>query len=71
MTLPNHYKINDHSMEVARGLIPGQSWVVVRGHNLDIDSGAGEDIWEAGGLKSYLTSAETMNVLVLMPQMPR
>lgn len=33
------------------------------GRNDDIDSGIEEDIWDSGGVKSILTSAETMSVV--------
>jgi hypothetical protein len=49
--------------EVSAGRVSGASWVLIRGHNPDIDSAASEDIWEGGGTLSYLTSAETMDIV--------
>ena len=51
----------DFYLEVAKGNVVGHSLKVVRGHNGDIDIGT-EDVWEAGGSITYLTSAETMEI---------
>lgn len=48
--------------EMSKGNIPGHAVVIIRGHNLDIDSGVEEDVWEAGGLLARLDTAETMNL---------
>jgi len=53
----------DFYMEVARGNVPGMSTVVVRGHNDDLDSGVEEELWHPGGDLTYLTTAETMNIV--------
>jgi hypothetical protein len=57
--------------EVSAGRVSGASWVLIRGHNPDIDSAASEDIWEGGGTLSYLTSAETMDIVLLPGQAHR
>lgn len=49
-------------LEVAQGNIAGHSLVIIRGHNPDIDTASEEDVWEAGGDLSYLSSAETMEI---------
>lgn len=49
-------------MEVAKGNIPGHSFVIVRGHNPSQSAASGfVDIGETGDL-TYLTSAETMEI---------
>ena len=52
----------DFYLEVAKGNVPGHAFFIMRGHNADIDSAAGEDLWEAGGLWAPLSTAETMNI---------
>lgn len=53
----------DWFTEVVRGNIPGAAAVVTFGHNDDVDSGTAEDVWEAGGTLTRMTSAETMNIV--------
>ena len=53
----------DFFFEVSRGNVPKHKAVIVPSHNDDIDSGVEEDIWEEGGSLSYLSSAETMNIV--------
>lgn len=53
----------DYFLEVARGNIPGQSTVIIRGHNPDLDIADGfQDVAHDGDL-TYLTAAETMNIV--------
>lgn len=53
----------DYFVEVARGNIPGQSTVIIRGHNPDLDIADGfQDVAHDGDL-TYLTGAETMNIV--------
>lgn len=55
--------IKDYEMEVARGKISGQSTVVLRGHNPSQTSASGfVQVSEFGDL-TYLSSAETMNIV--------
>jgi len=54
---------NDYLLEVAKGNVDGTTLIIVRGHNPDVDSATEEDIWEGGGDLSYLSSAETMDVV--------
>ena len=59
----SYFGLNDFFLEVAKGNVDGHSIVIIRGHNPDIDSATSEDIWEAGGTLSRLTSAETMDIV--------
>ena len=53
----------DFLLEVAEGNIPGHSVVIIRGHNPSISIADGEtDVAEQGDL-TYLTSAETMEIV--------
>ncbi len=53
----------DFFLEIAKGNIPGHSVVLIRGHNPNISIAGGEtDIAEMGNL-TYLTSAETMEIV--------
>jgi len=52
----------DNILAIAGGKVNGWTTLIQRGHNTDLDSGGEEDIWEAGGSLSYLSSEETMNV---------
>lgn len=53
----------DWLSDVALGLIAGAVGVNSFGHNDDIDAGVAEDVWQAGGFLTRLTSAETMNIV--------
>lgn len=53
----------DYFLEVSRGNIPGQSTIIIRGHNPDLDIADGfQDVAHDGDL-TYLTGAETMNIV--------
>jgi hypothetical protein len=54
---------SDFLLEVSKGNVPGHSLHIQRGHNPDVDSANGEDIWEAGGTLTYLTTASVMNIV--------
>lgn len=55
--------IGEFYLEIARGNVPGMSTVVLRGHNPSQTSASGfVEVSEFGGL-TYLTSAETMNIV--------
>lgn len=45
-----HYIFRDSYFSIAQGQFDGYSVVHVTGHNTDVDSGAGETVWSAGGL---------------------
>ena len=49
-------------LEASKGNIPGHSVVVIRGHNGDVDTASVEDVWGEGGTKTYLSSAETLDI---------
>lgn len=53
----------DFFFEVAKGNVPKHKAIFVTGNNTDIDTGVEEDVWEQGGVLTYLTSAETMNIV--------
>ncbi len=55
--------VRDFFFEIGRGAVAKHSSIIIRGHNTDIDTGAEEDLWEAGGTIAYLTSAETMDIV--------
>lgn len=55
-------RLLDYFMEVARGNVPGESTLIIRGHKSDIDASENEHVWEGDGDLSYLSSAETMNI---------
>ena len=55
--------VRDFFFEIGRGAVAKHSSIIIRGHNPDIDTAAEEDLWEAGGTLTYLTSAETMNIV--------
>ncbi len=50
-------------LDYAMGRFPGAVPVRKFAHNPDIDTVADEDIWEAGGTLTYLTSAASMEVI--------
>jgi len=54
---------SDFFLEIARGNITGMSSIQKFGRNDDISAGVTEDIWAGGGIRAYLTSAETMDVV--------
>ena len=48
-------KFENDGISVAKGEVPGYSFVHVTGYNPDIDSGAPETIWSGGGLYPWST----------------
>lgn len=48
---------------VAKGQITGHSSTIIRGHNDNLALDTQEDLWESGGELTYLTTAETMNIV--------
>lgn len=53
-----------YELQVSRGLISGVSRVPIFGHNFDIDTATvPEDVWEAGGLYPFQTSAQSLEIL--------
>jgi len=67
MPSPHHglyERIDTEGLRISRGLVPGWSPIIIRGRNLDIDAASGfEDIWAAGGAATYLSAADTMDVV--------
>lgn len=41
----------------------GYRTIPIIGHNTDLDTAATEELWESGGVLTYLSSAETMNLV--------
>lgn len=53
----------DFYLRVAKGLVPGHSYVLKFGYNSRIDDDDDyEDIWDQGGKYEFQTSAQTLNV---------
>lgn len=60
----SYFGSKDFFLEVAKGNVGGHSLVNKFGRNDDIDSGSGfEDIWAGGGTRTYLSAAETMDIV--------
>lgn len=67
------YKSNGNIIEIGIQnpmpitLIPpigkGYKSIPLLGHNLDVDTAAAEGMWEAGGILTYLTAAEAMDLV--------
>lgn len=53
----------EYFFEISQGNVGSLKSLVLHGHNSDVDSGAAEDIWGAGGQLVPLPSAETMNIV--------
>ena len=51
-----------HLMQVAMGDVGNATPVYLSGSNSDLDSAGAEELWEAGGSKTLLAAAETMNI---------
>lgn len=60
-----HYIHKDNYFSIAQGEIMGHSLVHVTGYNTDVDSGADETVWSAGGLYpwSVWNSARVVTVV--------
>lgn len=56
-------RVQSEPLEVARGQRQGYSLVEKFGRNPDIDTGVSEDIWSGGGLYTFPTAAETLDVV--------
>lgn len=52
----------NYSLEIAKGNVSGSSLITKFGHNVDIDTGAAEDIWNQGGLYVAPTTARVHNI---------
>lgn len=57
--MPGRQFTRDFFLEVAKGNIPGHSFVLKFGENLDIDTGGFEDVWDVGGPYVPPTQART------------
>lgn len=53
---------SDFFFNVSKGLVPGHSPVFITGENDDLGT-TKEDIWNSSGQKSFISSAETMNIV--------
>lgn len=51
------------ALEVARAKVSGAAIVRVIGHNLDVDTGTAEDVWDEGGDLNFLTVAATLEAI--------
>ena len=55
---------NDFLTDVSRGKVGDFRTVIIEGHNSDLDSADGDaDLWSCGGNLSYLSVAETLDVV--------
>ena len=55
---------NDFLNDVSRGKVGDMRAVVIEGHNITLDTADGDaDLWGCGGNLSYLTVAETLDVV--------
>lgn len=58
----NQMSVSAPLLEISLEHVTGYKSIVIEGDNDDIDIGT-EDIWSEGGDLSYLTAAETMNIV--------
>ena len=55
---------NDFLTDVSRGKVGDFRTVIIEGHNIDLDTADGDaDLWGCGGNLSYLSVAETLDVV--------
>lgn len=59
----SYFGTTDHTLEIARGNVPGMTHTNKFGMNEDIDSANREVIWEFGGDYTFLDAAETLSVV--------
>lgn len=53
----------DFMFEVAKGNVFGHSSFIVHAHNASVSAAGTEEAWPEGGSITYMTSAETMNIV--------
>lgn len=53
----------NYSLEIAKGNVNGSSLITKFGHNVDIDTGVPEDVWNQGGLYVAPTVARIHNIV--------
>lgn len=57
----------DWFFEVSAGRISGHAGLITPGHSTNLSSNVEEDVWQEGGDLSYLSSAETMEIVSTSP----
>jgi hypothetical protein len=50
-------ELGDYALNVSKGLVPGTSWVNKFGRNIDVASGATEEIWDGSAVYSFPATA--------------
>lgn len=58
-------KFENDGLSVAKGEVPGYTFVHVTGYNPDIDSGAAESVWPGGGLYPWSTWDQAYTLTVV------
>lgn len=55
-------EVTDRYLAIAKGNAPGHSLMLKFGRNPDIDTADAEDVWEGGGLYTFDTTAQSLEI---------
>jgi hypothetical protein len=56
-------EVTDRYLSIAKGNATGHSLMLKFGRNPDVDSAAAEDVWEGGGLYTFDTTAQSLEIV--------
>lgn len=56
-------QVQERFLAIAKGEVTGHTLMLKFGRNTDVDTGAAEDVWEGGGLYTFDTTAQSLEII--------